>query len=440
MTEKAVHIRAAVGAPKVEPRVKSEDALALQFSELHKDDLRYVADWSKWLQWDGTRWAFDRTVNVYDLARAVCREGGARRAATRAAVENLARADRRHAATVEDWDSHVWLVTTPGGTVDLRTGDMKPNTPADLITKTTSISPKAGCDRWIEFLRRVTDGDDDLRAFLQRMAGYALTGLTREHALFFLYGLGANGKSVFLNTLSGIFGDYHVTAPMEVFIASHSDRHPTELAMLRGARLVTAVETEEGRRWAESRIKALTGGDPITARFMRQDFFEFIPVFKLMIAGNHKPALRSVDEAIRRRLHLVPFTVTIPESQRDETLAESLKGEWPGILEWAIEGAVEWGMTGLRSPEAVREATKEYLTAEDALAQWIGDRCSTGPDFRCSTSDLFASWRSWCEDTGEFVGSMKRLSQKLEAHEYARIRIGGTGRNGFAGLAPKSEM
>ena len=224
----------------------SEDALALRFSQRHADDLRYVAAWSKWLQWDGTRWAFDRTVNVYDLARAVCREAAAEcidksskgiaAARTRAAVENLARADRRHAATVEDWDRDPWLLTTPGGTVDLRTGDIKPNTPAAMITKSTVVAPRVGCKLWMEFLQRITDGDPELQAFLQRMAGYALTGLTREHALFFLYGTGANGKSVFLNTLAGLFDDYHVTAPMEVFIASHNDRHPTELAMLRADR------------------------------------------------------------------------------------------------------------------------------------------------------------------------------------------------------------
>ena len=409
-----------------------------------------MAAWSKWLQWDGARWTFDRTVNVYDLARAVCREAAAEcndnsskriaAAVTRAAVENLARADRHHAATVEDWDRDPWLLTTPGGTVDLRTGDIKPNDPADMITKSTVVAPQVGCRRWLEFLQRVMDGNQDLQDFLQRMAGYALTGLTREHALFFLYGLGANGKSVFLNTLAGLAGDYHVTAPMEVFIASHNDRHPTELAMLRGARLVTAVETEEGRRWAENRIKVLTGGDPITARFMRQDFFEFTPVFKLMIAGNHKPALRSVDEAIRRRLHLVPFTVTIPEDQRDETLPDKLREEWPGILEWAIEGAVEWGMTGLQPPEAVRAATNEYLATEDALAQWIEDRCNSGPDFRAATSVLYSSWKSWCEETGEYLCNMKRFAQNLQAHAYTRTRIGGTGRKGFEGIAPRTEL
>ena len=153
------------------------------------------------------------------------------------------------------------------------------------------------------------------------MVGYALTGVTVEHALFFLYGTGANGKSVFVNTIAAILGDYATNAPMDTFMATQGERHPTDMAGLRGARLVTSIETEQGRRWAESRLKALTGGDKISARFMRQDFFEFIPQFKLVVAGNHKPAIRTIDEAMRRRLHLVPFTVTIPPKQRDKTSA-----------------------------------------------------------------------------------------------------------------------
>jgi putative DNA primase/helicase len=188
------------------------------------------------------------------------------------------------------------------------------------------------------FLSKITNGNAELSEYLARMAGYCLTGSTNEHALFFCYGTGANGKTTLVNAITGCIGDYHRTAPIETFTQSHNDRHPTELAALRGARLVTAVETEEGRRWAESKIKALTGGDAIAARFMRQDFFEYVPQFKLLIAGNHKPGLRSVDEAIRRRFNLVPFTVTIPPEERDEGLPEKLKAELPGILAWMIRG------------------------------------------------------------------------------------------------------
>jgi putative DNA primase/helicase len=221
--------------------------------------------------------------------------------------------------------------------------------------------------------------------------GYGLTGLTREHALFFGYGTGANGKSVLLSTVAGILGEYHKTAPIETFTASNADRHPTDLASLRGARLVTATETEEGRRWAESRIKQLTGGDTVAARFMRQDFFEYRPAFKLIIAGNHKPSLRSVDEAIRRRFHLIPFAVTIPPEERDGDLTEKLKDEWPGILAWLIEGCLEWQAESLLPPKAVVEATDAYLTAEDAMAAWLDEKCEHDPNAWTSSTYLFGS-------------------------------------------------
>ena len=176
--------------------------------------------------------------------------------------------------------------------------------------------------------------------------------------------------------VAAILGDYAKTAPMETFTATQGDRHPTELAGLMGARLVTAQETEQGRRWAESKVKSMTGGDPIAARFMRQDFFEFTPQFKLLIAGNHKPGLRGVDEAIRRRLHLIPFTVTIPPERRDPDLFEKLKPEWPGILKWAIDGCLAWQRDRLTPPGIVREATAAYLAAEDAIAQWLDECCA----------------------------------------------------------------
>jgi putative DNA primase/helicase len=446
------HFKNGSGDEQTRPPAYSEDAIACFFTEVHGEDLRYVAARGKWFAWNGQRWAVDDTVRVFDLARTSCREIAtaetlgereAKRIAsakTRAAVENLARGDRRHAAIIAQWDTDPWLLNTPDGIVDLRTGDIRPHKREDYCTKITTTSSAGNCPMWLEFLQRITDGDEELQEFLRRIAGYCLTGLTREHALFFLYGTGANGKSVFINTISGIMGDYQTTALMETFMASRGDRHPTELASLLGARLVTAIETEEGRRWAESRIKTLTGGDPISARFMRQDPFEFQPQFKLLIAGNHKPSLRSVDEAIRRRLHLVPFTVTIPEDERDEQLAEKLKGEWPGILAWAIEGAVEWGMMGLQPPEAVRLATEQYLEAEDTLVRWIEESCNVGQTFAATTAHLYRSWREWCETSGEYAGSLKRFSQNLEARDFERTRIGATSSRGFRGLCPKTEQ
>jgi putative DNA primase/helicase len=269
-------------------------------------------------------------------------------------------------------------------------------------------------------------------AFLRRVCGYALTGITREHALFFLYGTGANGKSVFLNTVISIFGDYHTTAAIETFTASKSEHHPTDLAHLRGARLVTATETEEGRRWAESKIKVLTGGDKIAARFMRGDFFEFVPSFKLIIAGNHMPGLRAVDEAIRRRLHLIPFSVTIPMEERDPQLWEKLKAEWPGILSWMIQGCLEWQRSGLQPPEIVKNATAAYLQAEDAIATWIDECCQLDPQAWETVADLYASWSAWATQAGEPVGSKKNFVQNLEARAYRphRTHVG----RGFYGL------
>jgi putative DNA primase/helicase len=215
-----------------------------------------------------------------------------------AAVERLARSDRRIAATIDQWDADPWLLNTPAGMIDLRTGTMRAQRAGDYMTKLTAIGPRGDCPLFLGFLDRITGSDPELVAYFRRVLGYALTGATRDHALFFGYGTGANGKSVLLSTVAGILGDYHKTAPIETFNASNVDGHPTDLAMLRGARLVTATETEKGRQWAESRIKSLTGGDRVSARFMRQDFFEYTPQFKLFIAGNQRPGLRSVDEAI----------------------------------------------------------------------------------------------------------------------------------------------
>jgi len=202
---------------------------------------------------------------------------------------------------------------------------------------------------------------------------------------------------------------------METFAASNIDRHPTDLAMLLAARIVTAQETEEGRRWAEAKIKSITGGDPITARFMRQDNFTFLPQFKLVIAGNHQPGLRGVDEAIRRRIHLIPFGVTIPEAQRDLGLLDKLKAEWPGILAWMIEGCLKWQSSGLNPPAAVVDATAKYLEAEDTINLWLEECCEKKNNEWERSSVLFASWTQYAERCWEHAGSQKRFVQMLEA-------------------------
>jgi putative DNA primase/helicase len=433
----------------------SEENLALRFSEEHREDLRFTARWGRWSIWDGKRWERDDTLQVFDMVRALCRQVAAEciadpgtaddqsksqaaqiaRASTVAAVERLAKADRRHAMTVDGWDADPWLLNTPTGIVDLRTGSLRPAVQEDYCTKLTAASPGGECPLWLEFLDRITAGDIELQAFFQRMAGYALTGVTQEHALFFLYGPGANGKSVFINTISGLMGDYARTAPIETFIASTNERHPTDLAGLRGARLVTAVETEEGRRWAESKLKLLTGGDRISARFMRQDFFEFAPEFKLVIAGNHKPSLQSADEAMRRRFHMLPFTVTIPVEERNQELTENLRGEWGGILQWMIEGCLAWRREGLNPPSVVAEATTDYFAEEDVLGRWIEECCVLGPKCKAAVADLFENWKQWCVRNEEQSGSAKSFSQNLETRGYSRERSADT--RCFRGIALK---
>jgi putative DNA primase/helicase len=423
----------------------SEDALARRFTTRHGQFLRYVAAWNKWLWWDGKRWHPEETLRAFDAARFICREAADEvrgkskslaakivRANTVAALERLARADRVHAATVDQWDADIWLLNTPTGTIDLRSGKASRPKCESYITKITGIAPSGDCPRWRSFLDRITNGDAELQAYLQRVVGYLLTGDTREHAIFFCHGIGANGKSTFVNALANILNDYARTAPIEAFTVSGHDRHPTELAMLRGARLAIATETEEGRRWAESRIKLLSGGDRIAARFMRQDFFEFTPQFKLLVVGNHKPQLRAVDEAIRRRLHLIPFAVTIPEKERDPELSQKLALERAGILAWAIKGCLEWQRIGLAPPAAVRDATTAYLADEDAIAIWIADCCDRRGEH--GTAALFGSWLIWCERAGEVPGNQKAFVQALENHGFERARIGSNQIRGFRGL------
>jgi len=415
----------------------TEDAIALEFSELHWD-LRYVAQWGKWFRWNGSAWVEDTKLIVFDLIRQYCRDSmvysndngkrvRAAKPATVNGIEQFVRADQRQAATIDLWDQDQWLLNTPAGIVDLRTGELGEHRPEAHMTKITAIGPGGDCPRWRQFLGEITDQDVGLIDFLQRLIGYCLTGSTTEHVLAFCYGTGANGKGVFLNSIRGLMADYARAAPMEAFAESQTDRHPTELAMLRGARLVVSQETEQGKRWAESRIKSLTGGDPVPARFMRQDFFEYTPQFKLLISGNHRPQLRNVDEAMRRRLLLIPFNRTFGPEERDKDLGDKLKAEWPGILQWAVEGCVAYLADGLRPPEAVRVATEAYFRTQDALGTWVEECCDVGPNHWEPPKRLFESWRRWTEEANEHVGGSRTFGDALEKAGYPRARIqGGT--------------
>jgi putative DNA primase/helicase len=255
-------------------------------------------------------------------------------------------------------------------------------------------------------------------AYLQRWAGYMLTGETREHAFLFIHGTGGNGKGVLVNSLAAALGDYATSAPMETFMASRSDRHPTDLAGLRGARVVLAQETEAGRRLAEARIKALTGGDRVAARFMRGDFFEFAPAFKLVMVGNHRPVLRNPDGAMRRRLHFLELTYKPPAP--DLELPLRLREEFPGILRWAVEGCLAWQREGLRMPDGVRQATADYLSEQDLIAQWQAERCDAKAGAEAGSLDLYTDWKAWAEARGEDAGTCKALSAALEQRHRKR--------------------
>jgi putative DNA primase/helicase len=415
----------------------TEDALALRFSERHAHDLRYVALKNQWYKWDGTRWVPEQTYLAFDLARASCRADAADygngrppdkvfTAKTFAAVQTLARADRRQAATVEQFDADPWLFTAPGETIDLHTGLGKPADPMDYTTKSTACAiarPGTPHPLWTTFLERITACNQELIGFLQRYVGYCLTGDTSEHRFVFAYGTGANGKSTFANTIAKILADYATVADVGTFLAANHERHPTDIAKLHGARFVIAQETEKGRRWDEVKIKSMTGGDKMTARFMRQDFFDFVPTFKLFITGNNKPRLDNVDEAMRRRLLLAPFTVQIPAEERDPDLPIKLQAEWPAILRWCVDGCLEWQRIGLAPPEIVTKATDEYFSDQDVVKQWLDECTKEAADTAFTPlTELFASWKSWCDERSIPPGGSNTLSEALVGRGYQRKR------------------
>lgn len=429
----------------------TEVRVAHVFAERHAGKLLFCHDSGKWHLWTDAAWMPNRVQIVFQWARELAREmrvgesakvqAIVSKASFASAVERFARADPAFAVTSECWDRDPWLLGTPGGTVDLRRGEMRPASREDRITKLTAMSPSAlpDCPTWLRFLDEATGGDVALIQFLRQWCGYCLTGFTSEHALVFVYGPGGNGKSVFLNVITAILGSYATTAAMDTFTASKGDKHPTDLAMLRGARLVTASETEEDRAWAEARIKQSTGGDPVTARFMRQDFFTFTPTFKLTIVGNHQPMLRNVDDAARRRFNIVPF-IRKPDKP-DRQLEEKLRAEWPAILRWMIEGCLDWQQNGLVRPESVKNATAAYFAEQDLIGLWLAEKCETRPGDRstwASSTDLFTSWSFFARGSGEDPGTSKAFGQALQRRGFETHRLSNA--RGYYGIKLKSDQ
>lgn len=431
----------------------TEFALADEFIATYKADLRYVARFGKWQVWRGAVWKEDETVRVFDLARRVCRRAAANKdraiakaiskARTVAAVETLARSHPSVAATVDQWDTNPMKLNTPSGTIDLTTGELLPHNRLDYITKITAcdVAP-VGTPHpiWSSFLARITANDFGLISFHQRWMGYCLTGNISEHCFVFGYGEGRNGKGTMINTFVDILNDYATIANPATFMESANERHTTEIAKLRGARLVVAQEVEEGKAWNEARIKAVTGGDRMTARFMRQDDFEFDPEFKLMMMANNQPTLRNVDEAIRSRLLLAPFLVIIPENERDHKLLEKLMAEWPAILRWAVDGCLEWQRIGLAPPAAVTLATNEYFVEQDTFSMWLNEACDIrigDGEMTERSADLYDSWAAYLIKAGGAKPSSKSFGAKLAHKGFTKCSIGHQNHRGFAGIRLK---
>jgi putative DNA primase/helicase len=419
---------------------------AHRLAHLHGTDLHYVHLWKKWLVWDGARWKLDETGEVSrraeDTVETIHAEAAAATdpkeskairawahtsegAAKRKAMIDLARSDARIAIRHEAFDADPWLLNCSNGTVDLRSGSLNPSDKADLVTKLVPVDfdPNAQAPLWEKFLEEILP-DPEVREFVQRAVGYSLTGSVQEQILLVCWGLGANGKSTFLEVLRAVFGDYAMNAPQDTLQAKRETSIPNDVARLRGARLITCAETEDGGRLAESRVKQLTGGDMITARFMRAEWFEFRLDGKVWLITNHKPVIRGTDYAIWRRIRLIPFAVTIPEDQRDPQLLEKLKQELPGILAWAVQGCRAWQQVRLKPPPQVMEATEAYRSEQDVLAHFLSSCCQVGSGLQVATASLYDRYKGWCADNGEYQLSQKKLAGHLMERGFENYKNG----------------
>lgn len=368
-----------------------------------------------WMVNDVTHWTPDDRLRRYVLAQNVCKyaaglvsnESEARRIAsarTVNAVVQMAQADEALVLPVSAWNSNPMVINTPGGIVDLRTGMTRARSDTDYVTQVARVTPESiPCPTWERFLQRIFLGDMELIDFMRRSMGYWLTGDRREQVLFFLYGLGANGKSVLMELLQWLCGSYAIKLPASALMQSRGERHPTELAQLRGKRLAVSSELDESSYFNESLIKELTGDETLTARFMRQDFFEFAMSQKHVIVGNFKPRLRGGDPAMARRMLLVPFNASFKGSDRDPQMLDKLKAEAPGILAWLVGGAVDWSRSGLAIPSSVRGASAEYMSDHDDLQLWMDECCLREGEGKAA--DLYASFGRWKKLRGEHAPS-----------------------------------
>jgi P4 family phage/plasmid primase-like protien len=435
----------------------NEDGVIDAYTNLYQGKLKFDHHLGKWFRFDADMqlWRKEETQLAHYYARKISialaqRDPtlkALRRVSVWEAIERGARAAREFAVTSDIWDCDPMLLGTPKGTVDLRTGLLREGRHDDYISKVTAVAPipldqfdaERDAPIWMAVIRDALQNDLEAIRFLQQWGGYCLTGDTKEQVLLFVYGPGGSGKGTAINTIADILGDYATNVGMETLTASRNERHLSELARLKGARMARASETEKGRAWAENRIKNLTGQDKITANFMRQDHFEFRPEFKLTIFGNNRPSLKDVDSAIRRRFLVLPFNHR--PAKIDPELGEKLKAEWPAILSWLIVGCLDWMKHRLVRPKVVNIATSEYFDQQDVFKNWTSECCELDPSFVETADALWQSWQRYASLNGEDPGSKtKTFPETLTQRGFQPIKdTAGIRGRGYRGIRVRAD-
>ena len=427
----------------------TEDNVALAFAQRHEGEYAFLHGVGKWFRWDGTRWQEDvirRVTNdIRNMARAHNIDGKATPAKNSfvTGVDNLCRTDPVFARDAKDFDRDNYLLNCPDGTYDLRTMTRRDHDPEDSITKLAGASPdNSGGEVFRRFMSEITEGDDELVEFFQRSLGACLSGAVEEHWLLFWNGIGRNGKNTLGDTILGVMGDYARTVPSSTLMAQKHTAHPTEIMNLKGMRLVTSGEVEEGAHWAEAKIKELTGDEYLNGHFMRQDWMTFRRTHKHLIYGNHRPQLRNVDVGIRSRLKIVPFKACF-RGREDADLPRKLKAESGYILWWLMEGHTKWLEAGktIGTCNAVEEETRDYYDSQSTIDAWLEDCCMTeqadGQPGRhwAKAGDLYKSYQDWKHDRGENAQSQTRFGEQL-SKKFTKIKAAG---NRYEGLKLKSK-